>query len=91
MMISPEAYIKQIKSATYEELINEREALTKYITAYERSERAGDRSDPAWQIHPMPDVRYQCYLEYLSLLCSYMKEKYNQEYVWGEKKLSDKN
>ena len=90
MMISPEAYIEQIKNATYDELINERKALIEYINAYEKSERADDHSDPAWQIHPMPIVRYQCYLEYLSLLCSYMKEKYNKEYVWGNKKLSDK-
>ena len=40
-------------------------------------------------ICPSPDVRYQMYLEYLSGLCLFMRNKYNEEYVWGDKKLSD--
>ena len=89
MMISPKTYIEQMKDATYEELISERKALIKFIDAYEKKERKGDRSGAEWQTHPTPDVRYQCYLEYCADLCSYMREKYNEEYVWGDKKLSE--
>ena len=42
-----------------------------------------------WNISHGPDVRYQVYLQYLSKLCGFMYEKYNQEYVWGDRKLSD--
>ncbi len=90
MMISPEAYIDDLKNATYTELISERKRLIEYIVVYEKNEIAGNRTGKEWQICPTPEVKYQCYLEYLSLLCSYMKEKYNKEYVWGDKKLSDK-
>ena len=90
MMISPEAYVKELKNASYKELINERKNLIKYICTYEKNEIAGDRTSNEWQICPTPDVRYQCYLEYLAILCSYMKKKYNEEFVHGNKKLSDK-
>ena len=56
---------------------------------YETKDIAGDPSGEEWNIHPQPNVRYQMYLEYLSELCSFMKEKYNREYVWGDRKLSD--
>ena len=36
-----------------------------------------------------PDVRYMMYLECLGKLCSYMQEKYNTDYVWGDRKLKD--
>lgn len=42
-----------------------------------------NKDDPAWQIHPGPDVRYQMNLEYLSALCKYIKDKYNNEIIWG--------
>lgn len=84
MMISPKMYLDELKDATYSELIAERKALIAFIDEYEEKELAGDRSDEGWQMHPSPQVRYQCYLEYLSLLCSYMQEKYNKEFVWGD-------
>lgn len=40
-------------------------------------------------IHPQPDVRYQMYMDYLAALLLIMRNKYNEEYVWGDKKLSD--
>ena len=89
MMISPQGYVARLKDATYEEMIKERDSLIRYIRKYEKLEKAGDRTGEDWMIHPQPDVRYQMYLEYLSELCKVMKEKYNQEYVWGDKKLSD--
>ena len=87
MMISPEAYIDHLKDAEYLELIEERDGLIRFIKDYEEMDIAGDRSGDEWNINPQPYVRYQVYLEYLSELCALMKEKYNQKYVWGERKL----
>ena len=82
MMISPELYLEEVKDATYEELIRERKRLVNFINTFEKREKAGDRSGEEWKTHPMPNVRYQLYLEYLSVLCSFMAKKYNQEYAW---------
>lgn len=89
MMISPEMYAEQFKDATYKEMIKERDSLIRYIRKYEKLEKAGDHSGEEWMIHPQPDVRYQMYMEYLAALLLLMKDKYNEEYVWGDKKLSD--
>ena len=89
MMISPEAYIDELKNAEYLQLIEERNRLVTYIREYEEKDIKGDRSGEEWSISPGPDVRYQVYLQYLSKLCGFMYEKYNQEYVWGDRKLSD--
>ncbi|WP_407397136.1 hypothetical protein [Anaerovibrio sp.] len=89
MMISPDMFIEQIKNATYMELIKERKRLIRTISKYEKDEISEDHSGPEWLIRPSPDVRYQMYLEYLSELCSFMCQKYNEEYVHGERKLSE--
>lgn len=44
MMISPEAYLEQMKNATYEQLIKERDGLIRYVRRYEKTEKAGVRS-----------------------------------------------
>ena len=59
MMISPEAYLEQMKDATYEQLIKERDGLIRYVRRYEKTEKAGVRSGDEWMICPSPDVRYQ--------------------------------
>ena len=41
MMISPEAYLEQMKDATYEQLIKERDGLIRYVRRYEKTEKAG--------------------------------------------------
>lgn len=89
MMISPNGYISRFKGAEYDELIVERGRLIEYICQYEENEKAGDRTSEDWLRHPGPDVRYQMYLEYLAELCQLMHEKYNKDYVWGDKCLSD--
>lgn len=89
MMISPEMYVEQLKDASYKEMIKERDSLIRYICKYEKLEKAGDRSGEEWMIHPQPDVRYQMYMDYLAALFSLKRNKYNEEYVWGDKKLSD--
>lgn len=90
MMISPESYMDRIKEASYE-LIEEREGLILFLQEYEKLERAGGRTGPEWMIHPQPDVRYQVYMDYLAELIPYMREKYNHEYVRGEKSLCPDN
>ena len=87
MMISPGVYMEQLKDAPYAKLIRERDQLIESIREFEKAELAGDRSDPEWRYCPSPEVRYQMHLEYLSALCSFMHEKYNQEYVWGDRRL----
>ena len=89
MMISPASYIDNLQGAGYLELIEERDRLLRFIKEYEEKDIAGDRSGDEWGIHPQPDVRYQVYLEYLSELCSLMQEKYNHDYVWGDRTLHD--
>jgi len=89
MMISPETYISDFMTADYHDLMKERDRLIRYIRKYEKSECAGDRSGDEWNVNPSPDVRYQCHLEYLAKICSLMHKRYNAEYVWGDKKLSE--
>lgn len=89
MMISPEAYIEEFKNATYTELINERKRLIKYIAAYEKNEMSGNRTSKERQVCPSPEVKYQCYLEYLAILCTYMQKKYSEDDVWSKKNLSE--
>ena len=87
MMISPDCYIGLMKDSSYQELISERDKLLDFLKKFERDEMAGDRSDPSWNMCPKPDVRYQMDLEYLAALCRFMQEKYNQEYIWGDRML----
>ena len=87
MMISPQGFETRLKSYTYPELIRERNELLELIRKFEQDELVGDRSDPSWHVCPMPDVQYQMHLEYLAVLCGFMKEKYNDEYVWGGRTL----
>ena len=68
-------------------MIKERDSLMRYIRKYEKLEKAGDCSDEEWMIYPQSDVRYQMYMEYLAALL--LLNKYNEDYVWGDKRLSD--
>ena len=89
MMISPSSYIDRFKDVEYLDLIKEHNHLMKFIIEYEEKDIAGDRSGEEWGIHPQPDVRYQIYLEYLGELCALMSERYNQDYVWGDRTLRE--
>ena len=89
MMICPEGYVKELEDAPYPELIRERNRLIRYIREFEKKEKAGDRSDPGWGICPSPEVRYQMNLEYLAALCRLMQERYNREFVGGDRTLKD--
>lgn len=87
MMISPDMYIEELMDADYDTLIEERNQLIDIIVEFEENEKAGDRTGEGWMMHPSPEVQYQMHLEYLSELCKLMHDKYNEEYVDGEKHL----
>ena len=87
MMISPSSYIDRFKEVEYLDLIKERGYLMKFIIEFEEKDIAGDRSGEEWGIYPQPDVQYQIYLKYLGELCDLMSERYNQDYVWGDRTL----
>lgn len=89
MMEDPGFYLAGFEKASYNEMIAERNRLMLYLLKFEKAEKEGDRSSGEWVICPSPDVRYQIYMEYLSGLLLMMRNKYNEEYVWGDKKLSD--
>lgn len=89
MMVSPDMYIQDLESYDYDTLIEERGKLIADIVEYETKEKSGDRAGDEWMMHPSPEVIYQMNLEYLSKLCLIMKERYSEDYVWGDKRLSD--
>lgn len=89
MMICPDSYMEMLKDKPYKDLIKCRDNLIRDVQRFERDEIKGDRSDPSWRMHPRPDVVYQVKLQYLSRLCAYMQEKYNAEYIWGERTLQE--
>lgn len=89
MMISPERFEEHWERESYPELIRERDRLIDFLRDFEKKEMAGDRSDPAWRMHPSPEVQYQVYFDYLAVLCGVMHRKYNSEYIWGERSLKD--
>lgn len=89
MMLSPGNFIHEYKDADYPELMKVRDRLVKDILEFEKKEMAGDRSGEEWEYCPSPEVVYQMNLEYLSALCKLMQEKYNTEYVWGDKELGE--
>ena len=86
MMISPISYIEELKDNSFEQLIAERDSLIQEINELEKIafKKGEDRTDPAWQFRPGPDVRYQMNLGYLAELCNFIEEKYNREIVHGE-------
>ena len=87
MTIAYHSYTNEWENTTYLELIKKRKELIEYITAYEEREIAGEHLEG--NIDPSPDVVYQCRLEQLAQLCAFMKRKYNSDYVWEHKRLSD--
>ena len=89
MMISPDGYIEALRDADYNTLIEERNQIIEAIVEFEQKEKAGDRSGAEWMMMPSPEVIYQTNLEYLAELCKLMQQKYNEDYAWEGKRLSD--
>ncbi|MCR5235644.1 MAG: hypothetical protein K6E34_00400 [Lachnospiraceae bacterium] len=91
MMVSPDYYIREFADSDYNELIGERDRLVDRIREFEEKENMGDRSGDEWRMNPNPEVYYQFSLECLAKLCLLMHERYNSEYVWGDKRLWQKD
>lgn len=72
MMISPQGYMSEHENDSFEQLIKESNSLIKGIKDLEKIVFSDDKSDPAWMIHPDPDVQYQMSLEYLAELCKFI-------------------
>ena len=87
MMILPETYRKMIEGESYPELMKERERLLEFMHQYEAEETAGDQSAPVWVDKPSPELRYQMYFVYLSVLCEVMHKRYSRDYAGGRRPL----
>ncbi len=83
-MISPEVFIDEHKNDTFEQLITEKDSLVIEIKKLEKIVFDPEKKSEEWNVCPGPDVRFQMNLEYLAELCSFLKEKFNKEIVWGE-------
>jgi hypothetical protein len=77
MMISPHGFLDEHRNDSYEKLLKIRDALIREIRAFERKKIPTDQ----WMICPSPEVIYQMNLQYLSVLCDYIAERYNNEFV----------
>ena len=77
MMISPPVFLDEHRNDPYEKLLRVRDALIREIRAFERKKTPADQ----WMICPSPEVVYQMNLQYLSVLCNYIVERYNSEFV----------
>lgn len=88
-MISPSYYKEEIQNLSYPEMMKKRDELIASIHAFEKAGKKGDRSGAEWQYFPSPEVVYQMDLEYLAQLLQVMHQKYNEEYVWGERTLCE--
>ena len=88
MMVSSENCAERFKGASYQEMIKERDNLFGYIKNFENIRKTGNvfygEED---MIDPQPDVIYQTYMDYLAELLVIMRNKYNEDYVCGHKKL----
>ena len=84
MMLSPNTYAEEHENDSFEELIEERSRLIEEMNELEKIAYDVERKDPAWGMHPGPDVQYQMTLEYLSQICDLLKEKYRRVIVWKE-------
>lgn len=81
MMMSPESYVAELESATYEELIRERGRLVSELVELEASIASGE--EPELLICPSDEVRYRMCLEYLAALSALMIERVS-EFIGGE-------
>lgn len=79
MMIAPEIFVEQYKDSKYEELLKVRDELILDIHAFETTEPSEDDK----MIHPSPNARYQCNMEYLAKLLELIIEKYRDK-IWGD-------
>ncbi len=80
MMISPDMFVELYKDKKYEDLLIIRDELFNDIRAFETKTYDPEMDNTC----PLPEVIYQCNLEYLGKLCGLISEKYNKEYIRGK-------
>ena len=78
--------VEELEKLSYKELLAERKRIMQYITEFEEDY---DMRNLDWECHPMPDARYQSYLDFLGILCTIISKKFNEEYIWGTKNVTD--
>lgn len=78
MMISPEGYVNDLKNETYEKVLKERYKIIREIRYFEKHREEIMNSEEIY-ITPSPEVVYQWNLECLSLLCTLLIDKLNEE------------
>ena len=79
MMMSPQSFKEEIKELSYEELVIERNKLIEALHKYEK----GEITDFEKNIHPAPEVVYQCNNEYLIEITRLLNKIFNQN-IWNE-------
>ena len=84
MMITPSE--EELNKLTYFELLVEKNRIVSYIKHFEDDITM---KDPDWCGNPSPDVQYQVYLDYLGILAPILSRKFNEEYEFGTKNISD--
>lgn len=77
MMISPQLFLSEHETDSFEQLLSLRDELMEEIRAFEEKRIP----EAQWMIHPSPEVVYQMNLQYLSVLCDYIADRYNREFV----------
>lgn len=83
MMIDPVSYVEMHKDESYMELMEERNRLFRKIQDYENKVILKNVQEAEEEFYFSQTV-YQMNLCYLAQLCSFMKEKYTDDYVWGD-------
>ena len=78
MMISPEGYVNDLKNETYEKVLKERDKIIREIRYFEKHREEIMNSEEIY-ITPSPEVVYQWNLKCLSLLCTLLIDKLNEE------------
>ena len=77
MMISPQLFLSEHETDSYEQLITLRDELIEEIRAFEKQQIP----ESQWMVRHSPEVYYQMNLQYLSVLCNYIADRYNREFV----------
>jgi len=80
MMICPESFIAEHADDTFDQLLMLRNELIHDVQEFEQKNKA----ESQWMIQPSPEVIYQMNLKYLSVLCDYIAERYNREFVFPD-------
>jgi hypothetical protein len=78
-MISPEGYVDDLKNETYEKILKERDKIIREIRYFEKHREEIMNSEECC-ISVSPDMVYQWNLECLSLLCTLVSNKFEEEY-----------